>query len=80
MHTRKKENMTATFKCKTNGNTVTFRDDVDIVGMRMHPEYEEVLAPSKEEVHPVQEPQQPVVKRGRPRRAEFEDSLTAKKD
>ena len=66
MHTRKKENMTATFKCKTNGNTVTFRDDVDIVGMRMHPEYEEVLAPSKEEVYPVQEPQQPVVKRGRP--------------
>ena len=68
MHTRKKENMAATFKCKTNGNTVTFRDDVDIVGMRMHPEYEEVLAPSKEEVYPekVQQSEQPVVKRGRP--------------
>lgn len=77
MHTRKKENMAATFKCKNTGNTVTFRDDVDIVGMRMHPEYEEVLAPSKEEVlvYPekvqttpewVQESQQPVVKRGRP--------------
>jgi len=67
--------MAATFKCKTNGNTVTFRDDVDIVGMRMHPEYEEVLAPSKEEVYPekvqttpekVQQSEQPVVKRGRP--------------
>ena len=67
--------MAATFKCKANGNTVTFRDDVDIVGMRLHPEYEEVLAPSKEEVYPekvqsnpewVQEPEQPVVKRGRP--------------
>ena len=67
--------MTVTFKCKANGNTVTFRDDVDIVGMRLHPEYEEVLAPSKEEVYPekvqsnpewVQEPEQPVVKRGRP--------------
>ena len=81
--------MAATFKCKTNGNTVTFRDDVDIVGMRLHPEYEEVLAPSKEEVYSEevqsypeteQKPEQPVVKRGRPRRAEFEDSLTAKKD
>lgn len=67
--------MAATFKCKNTGNTVTFRDDVDIVGMRMHPEYEEVLAPSKEEAYPekvqtnpewVQESQQPVVKRGRP--------------
>ena len=67
--------MAATFKCKNTGNTVTFRDDVDIVGMRMHPEYEEVLAPSKEEVYPakvqtnpewVQESEQPVVKRGRP--------------
>jgi hypothetical protein len=81
--------MAATFKCKTNGNTVTFRDDVDIVGMRMHPEYEEVFAPSKEEVFPKEEQlypeqkqqyEQPVVKRGRPRKAEFEDSLTAKKD
>ena len=67
--------MAATFKCKTNGNTVTFRDDVDIVGMRLHPEYEEVLAPSKEEVYSEevqsypeteQKPEQPVVKRGRP--------------
>lgn len=79
MHTRKKENMAATFKCKNTGNTVTFRDDVDIVGMRMHPEYEEVLAPSKEEVYPEkvqsysnqkqeaeQQQQQSIVKRGRP--------------
>lgn len=67
MHTRKKENMTATFKCKTNGNTVTFRDEVDIVGMRMHPEYEEVL-PEQVQPYPekVQQSEQPVVKRGRP--------------
>ncbi len=67
MHTRKKENMTATFKCKTNGNTVTFRDDVDIVGMRMHPEYEEVY-PEEVQSYPEteQKPEQPVVKRGRP--------------
>jgi hypothetical protein len=81
VHTRKKENMTATFKCKTNGNTVTFRDDVDIVGMRLHPEYDEVY-PEEVQSYPEteQKPEQPVVKRGRPRRAEFEDSLTAKKD
>lgn len=46
--------MTATFKCKLNGNTVTFRDEVDIVGMRMHPEYEEVservLLPPQEQM------------------------------
>lgn len=61
--------MAATFKCKNTGNTVTFRDDVDIVGMRMHPEYEEVLVyPEKVQTTPewVQESQQPVVKRGRP--------------
>ena len=59
--------MAATFKCKNTGNTVTFRDDVDIVGMRMHPEYEEVY-PEKVQTTPewVQESEQPVVKRGRP--------------
>ena len=73
---RKKENMAATFKCKNTGNTVTFRDDVDIVGMRMHPEYTEVQ--STDEVYPEQvqsysnqeqeapEQQQSIVKRGRP--------------
>ena len=59
--------MTVTFKCKANGNTVTFRDDVDIVGMRLHPEYEEVYS-EKVQSNPewVQESEQPVVKRGRP--------------
>lgn len=61
--------MAATFKCKNTGNTVTFRDDVDIVGMRMHPEYTEVYP---EQVQSYSKPeqeveqQQPIVKRGRP--------------
>lgn len=43
--------MSVTFKCKQTGNTVTFRDSVDIEGMRKHPEYEELpQAVSKEEV------------------------------
>ena len=36
--------MSATFKCKVTGNTVTFKDAVDIDSMRKHPEYEEVVA------------------------------------
>lgn len=31
-----------TFKCKASGNFVTFKDEVDIVSMRQHTEYEEV--------------------------------------
>jgi len=59
--------MAATFKCKTNGNTVTFRDDVDIVGMRLHPEYEEVYSEEVQSYPEIeQKPEQPVVKRGRP--------------
>ena len=57
-----------TFKCKATGNTVTFRDEADIVGMRKHTEYEEVSqAVSKEEESlPVveqsfSEPKQPVL-------------------
>ena len=63
--------MAATFKCKNTGNTVTFRDEVDIVGMRMHPEYtevypEQVQSYSKPAQEAEQQPQQPAVKRGRP--------------
>jgi hypothetical protein len=32
-----------TFKCKFTGNTVTFKEQYDIDGMRKHPEYEEVI-------------------------------------
>ena len=43
-----------TFKCKQNGNLVTFKDAVDIEGMRKHPEYEEVgervMLPSQEQM------------------------------
>ena len=39
----------ATFRCKQTGNTVDFDLDHDIVAMRSHPDYEEVL----EEVKPV---------------------------
>lgn len=39
----------ATFRCKQTGNTVDFDLDHDILAMRSHPDYEEVL----EEVKPV---------------------------
>jgi len=41
----------AIFKCTQTGNTVEFDLDHDIVAMRPHPDYEEVL----EEVKPVVE-------------------------
>lgn len=66
-----------TFKCKTTGNTVTFRDEADIVGMRKHTEYEEVVEQVQlfsKEAPLFSEPEQPaeqssaapVAKRGRP--------------
>ena len=64
--------MSVTFKCKQTGNTVTFRDEVDIVGMRLHPEYTEVqstneVLPEKEQVFLAEEQEQP--KRvGRPKK------------
>lgn len=67
--------MSVTFKCKQTGNLVTFKDEVDIVGMRKHPEYvevtERVVLPSHEESLPASEQsfpvaEQPVAKRGRP--------------
>lgn len=64
--------MSVTFKCKQTGNTVTFRDSVDIEGMRKHPEYEEVVErvvlPTYEQSLSEEE-QPPVVKRmGRPKK------------
>lgn len=59
-----------TFKCKSTGNTVTFRDEADIAGMRKHPEYDEItesvqLFPKEEQV--LSEKEQPQPKRmGRP--------------
>jgi hypothetical protein len=50
--------MSVTFKCKTTGNTVTFKDQVDIDSMKGHPEYdvvepeykgEQVVLPTYEE-------------------------------
>jgi hypothetical protein len=43
--------MSVTFKCKTTGNTVTFKDQVDIDSMKGHPEYDVVEA----QVFPVEE-------------------------
>ena len=62
-----------TFKCKFTGNTVTFKAQYDIDGMRKHPEYEELpQVVSKDEVFPVEEQslsteEQPK-KMGRPRK------------
>lgn len=44
--------MQVTFKCNATGNTVTFKDAVDIESMRIHPEYTEVV---------VEEPTEPPV-------------------
>ena len=39
----------ATFRCKQTGNTVDFDLDHDIVAMRSHPDYEEVIEEVKQE-------------------------------
>ena len=44
--------MSATFKCLSTGNLVTFKYPVDIESMRIHPEYTEVV---------VEEPTEPPV-------------------
>jgi hypothetical protein len=54
--------MSVTFKCKTTGNTVTFKDQVDIDSMKGHPEYDVVEAEKPTEV--VEEPK----KLGRPKK------------
>lgn len=33
----------AVFKCKLSGNLFTFTHEVDVLSMRKHPEYEEVV-------------------------------------
>ena len=40
----------ATFRCIQNGNTVDFDQEWDIIQMKAHPDYEEVI----EEVKPVE--------------------------
>jgi hypothetical protein len=71
--------MNVTFKCNKTGNTVTFKSQYDIESMRGHPEYTEVL-PKNEQTYFNQEQASEQPKRGKPRKAEFEDSFTAKKD
>ena len=39
----------ATFRCTQTGNTVDFDLDHDIVAMRSHPDYEEVVEVKQEE-------------------------------
>ena len=63
--------MTATFKCRKTGNTVTFKSQYDIESMRQHPEYSEVqstneVLPDKEQVFSAEEQQPKRV--GRPRK------------
>ena len=65
--------MSATFRCKRSGNTVTFSNENDIEGMRKHEGYDEVI-----EVPAFLRPADPVTfeapeiiepkRRGRPRR------------
>ena len=38
------------FKCKATGNVVSFEHEHDIVDMRRHPSYEEVVAKAPEKV------------------------------
>lgn len=42
----------ATFRCRSTGNTVDFDLEWDIVQMRAHPDYEEVIAEVQEEEKP----------------------------
>ena len=59
--------MSATFKCLSTGNLVTFKYPVDIDSMRIHPEYEEVVIEEPAYTETVIEP---VLKRhGRPKKA-----------
>ena len=53
-----------TFKCKFTGNTVTFKAQYDIDGMRKHPEYEEVFPTEEQSLSTEEQPK----KMGRPRK------------
>jgi hypothetical protein len=55
-----------TFKCKATGNTVVFKDQVDIESMRMHPEYEEVSVERVKEEQVVNKQEQIKKPVGRP--------------
>lgn len=46
--------MSVTFKCNATGNTVTFKDAVDIESMRIHPEYTEVQSTELQQEHPTE--------------------------
>lgn len=55
----------ATFKCLTSGNTVTFTEQVDIDSMKGHPEYIRIDTETPPKVEPVATPK----KAGRPVKA-----------
>lgn len=57
--------VSATFKCLTSGNTVTFTEQVDIDSMKDHPEYIRVTIEEPPKVEPVATPK----KAGRPSKA-----------
>lgn len=42
------------FKCKATGNIVSFEHEHDIVDMRRHPSYDEVVAKAPEEGKPAE--------------------------
>lgn len=67
----------AVFRCKRSGNTITMMNENDIIGLRQHEGYEEVLEQGVD--HGMQEKRQEaapqvrpmvisVAKRGRPRK------------
>lgn len=68
----------ATFKCAFTGNTVTFKEQLDIDSMRKHPEYTEVfehvgsrvVLPTLEQSLSIEEQPVEVKKMGRPRKVE----------
>lgn len=57
--------VSATFKCLTSGNTVTFTEPVDIESMKGHPEYVRIDTEETPKVEPVASPK----KAGRPVKA-----------
>jgi len=46
----------ALFKCLQTGNTVEFNLEWDIIQMKAHPDYEEVVEEVKQEEKPVKKP------------------------
>jgi len=61
--------MQVTFRCKRSGNTVSFANENDILSMRKHEGYDEVIDHGMQEKVQVQDaPAQEVKRRGRPKK------------